>query len=76
MDALLAPASRNRYYPRLGSGSHNAAMIDNIRRFAEANLPASSRRGAESAMAQVAYGATIANERLGAVDAWLASRRP
>ena len=76
MDALLAPATRHRYYPRLGSGSHDAAMIDKIRRFAEANVPASSRRGAESAMAKVAYAATIANERLGAIDAWLASRRP
>jgi aminopeptidase N len=51
-------------------------MIDKIRRFAEANMPASSRRGAESAMAKVGYSATIANERLGALDAWLASRRP
>ena len=76
MNSLLAPETRNRYYPRLGSGSHDAAMIDKIRRFAEANVPASSRRGAESAMAKVGYGATIANERLGAVDAWLASRRP
>jgi len=76
MNSLLAPETRNRYYPRLGAGSHDAAMIDKIRRFAEANLPASSRRGAESAMARVGYAATIANERLGAVDAWLASRRP
>ena len=50
-------------------------MVGKIRRFAEANVPASSRRGAESAMARVGYAATIANERLGAVDAWLASRR-
>jgi aminopeptidase N len=76
MNSLLAPESRNRYYPRLGAGSNDAAMVDKIRRFAEANLPASARRGAESAMARVGYGATIANERLGAVDAWLASRRP
>ena len=76
MDSLLAPETRNRYYPRLGAGSYDAAMIDKIRRFAEANVPASSRRGAESAMARVGFAATIANERLGAVDAWLASRRP
>ena len=76
MDSLLVPDSRHRYYPRVGAGSHDAAMIDKIRRFAEANVPASSRREAENAMAKVAYAATIAHERLGAVDAWLASRGP
>ena len=76
MDALLAPESRNRYYPSLASSSHDAAMIDKIRRFAEANLSTAARRGAETAMAEVGYGATIANERLGGVDAWLAARPP
>ena len=31
MNSLLAPETRNRYYPRLGAGSHDAAMIDKIR---------------------------------------------
>jgi aminopeptidase N len=74
MDALLDDSARSRYYPRLAAKSADPAMVGKVRRFAEANVPAPSRRAAETAMAQVEFHAAVAKHRLAPVDAWLQSR--
>ena len=60
-----------RYYPRLGSSPFDPAMVGKLKAYA-ASLPASSRRPAENAIANIQYRLMIRKDRLPAVDAWLA----
>ena len=72
VDKLVDANSRSRYYPSLGSGSLDPAMIGKINAFAEANIASRSRRPAATAIANIKYRLMIRNERLPAIDAWLA----
>ncbi|MFL6706879.1 MAG: M1 family metallopeptidase [Massilia sp.] len=65
--------SRSRYFPRLAAASSDPATIGKLNAYAEANLAAGSRRDAETAAAGIRYRIKVKNERLPAVDAWLAS---
>src|SRR5450830_1786344 len=65
--------SRSRYFPRLASGSADATTIDKLDAYAKAHLAAGSRRDAETAAAMIRYRIKVKNERLPAIDAWLAS---
>jgi aminopeptidase N len=49
-------------------------MIGKVNAYASANLAASSRREANTAVGRIAYRIKARNERLPAVDAWLARR--
>lgn len=64
--------SRSRYYPGLAGGSLDPAMIEKIRAYAQAHVAAGSRRAADTAVANVAYRIQVREQRLPAVDAWLA----
>jgi len=66
--------SRSSYYLDLAFGSVDAAMIGKVNAYASANLAASSRREADTAVARIAYRIKVRNERLPAVDAWLARK--
>ncbi len=68
---LVDTTSIARYYPRLADGSQDPAMIGKMRAFAEAHIAATSRRDADTTIADVAYRIRIREERLPAVDAWL-----
>ena len=71
VDRTVDTTSRSRYYPALGDGSLDLAMVDKIKAYAEAHVAASSRRAAGTAIANVIYRVKVRNERLPAVDAWL-----
>jgi aminopeptidase N len=71
VDQLVDTTSIARYYPRLAEGSQDPAMIGKMRTFAEAHIAATSRRDADTTIADVAYRIKIREERLPAVDAWL-----
>lgn len=64
--------SRSRYYPGLAGGSLDPAMVEKIRAYAQAHVAAGSRRAADTAVANVAYRIQVREQRLPAVDAWLA----
>jgi hypothetical protein len=54
--------------------SVDPAMADKLQRFADAYVPAASRRPTETAIARLRYRAAVASERLPAVDSWLHAR--
>ncbi len=72
VNEVLDTTSLRRYYAGLGSGSLDPAMIGKINAYAEAHIARSSRRAAETAVANIKYRLMIRNERLPAIDAWLA----
>jgi aminopeptidase N len=72
VDTLVDSTSRSRYYPRLGGASFDPAMIGKITAYADAYIAAGSRRAADAAVANIKYRMMIRNERLPAIDAWLA----
>ncbi len=73
VEKIVDATSRSRYFPRLATGSVDPAMIDKINAYAEKYLAADARRDARTAAASIAYRIKIKQERLPAIDAWLAS---
>ncbi|MFC4526107.1 M1 family metallopeptidase [Dyella halodurans] len=71
VDKLLDGPSRSGYYPSLGTNSFDAAMVDKINDYAAKYVAATSRRDAETAVANIKYRMMVRNERLPAVDEWL-----
>ncbi|HEY0659877.1 MAG TPA: M1 family metallopeptidase [Lysobacter sp.] len=63
--------SRSRWYPGLGSNSLDPATVTKIKAFADAHIAASSRRAAETAIANIEYRVKVRRERLPSIDAWL-----
>ena len=74
VDQRVDSTSRSRYYPGLGEGSFDPAMIGKLEAFADAHIAASSRRATETAVANTRYRIMVREERLPAVDAWLRKR--
>jgi aminopeptidase N len=66
----------SRFYPRLAEGSVDPAMIGKLKAYAGANLAESSRRDADTVEAGIAYRIKIRNQRLPAIDTWLAGHTP
>jgi aminopeptidase N len=64
--------SRSRYFPGLGGGSADVAMINKLNNYASANLAPEARRDVEIAIAGIKYRIQLRAERLPAIDAWLA----
>jgi hypothetical protein len=69
---LVEPGSLSSYYPRLASGSVDGAMLGKVNEYATANIAASARRDAQTAIARIVYRIKVRKERLPEVDAWLA----
>lgn len=72
VDDKVDVTSRSRFYPVLASASLDPAMMKKVDAYATAHLPASSRRDAQATEARIAYRIKVRNERLGAIDRWLA----
>jgi aminopeptidase N len=62
--------SRTRYFPGLGGGSSDKAMIDKLNAYAK-NLDASSRREVETAIVNINYRLKVKAELVPALAAWL-----
>jgi aminopeptidase N len=71
VDAIVDSTSAPRYYPMLASSSSKLATIDKVKAFADKYIAATSRRDAETAIANIRYRALVREQRLPAVDAWL-----
>ncbi|GAA5011201.1 M1 family metallopeptidase [Pseudoluteimonas lycopersici] len=71
VDTLVDTTSRARYYPGLGSGSTDLAMVDKIRAFADKYIAPTSRRSAETAIASIQTRLKLRAQQLPQVDAWL-----
>ena len=71
VDKLVDSTSRSRYYPGLGSGSRDPAMIGKLNAFADAHIARSSRRATDTAIAGIQYRREVIEKRLPQVDAWL-----
>ena len=71
VDTLVDSTSRARYYPGLGSGAADLAMVAKIRAFTEAHIAATSRRDAETVMSGIETRIKLRAQRKPQVDAWL-----
>ena len=67
-------SSRSVYFPSLPATSHEPATIGKIEAYAKAHLAASARRAAETTVANIKDKIKVRNERLRAIDEWLATR--
>ncbi|MBY0572937.1 MAG: M1 family metallopeptidase [Undibacterium sp.] len=63
--------SRSRYFPGLGGGSSDPAMIDKLNAYAKAHLDQSARREVDTAIVNINYRIKLNKERLPAISAWL-----
>jgi aminopeptidase N len=72
VDKLVDSTSSSRYYPGLGGSSFDPAMIDKIKAYADAHIAAGSRRVADTVIANITYRMMVRQQRMPAVDAWLA----
>ena len=71
VEKLVDASSQARYYPGIGGGSSDRAMIGKLRAFAEAHIPASARNATETAIANIEYRLKVKQERMPAIEAWL-----
>ncbi|HEY4146203.1 M1 family metallopeptidase, partial [Pinirhizobacter sp.] len=71
VDKLVDSTSSARYYPGIGGSSFDPSMIGKVQAFAEKYIAPTSRRGADTVIANIKYRTEVRNERLPAVDAWL-----
>ncbi|WP_374357313.1 M1 family metallopeptidase [Thermomonas sp.] len=71
VDTLVDSTSRARYYPGLGGGAADMAMVAKIKAFAEQHIAATSRRDAETVMSGIETRIKLRQQRRPQVDAWL-----
>jgi aminopeptidase N len=71
MNLLIDSTSRSQYYPRLAYSSLDPATIGKVQAFAQANIAPTSRRGANTAVANIQYRIGVRKDRLPEIDAWL-----
>jgi aminopeptidase N len=69
--ALLEPASRDRYAPRLASSARDTGIIAKLDAYAAKSIPVSARGDVVKAEGSINEHAAIRNQRLPQVDAWL-----
>ncbi len=71
VDKLVDASSASRYFPGLGNGSLDPAMIGKIEAYSKAYIATGSRRAADTVIANIRYRMMIREKRLPAIDAWL-----
>ena len=71
VDKLVDTTSRARYYPGLGSGANDLAMVGKIRAFADKHIAPTSRRSAETAIAAIQTRLKLRALQQPQVEAWL-----
>ena len=71
VDTLVDTTSQARYYPGIGGGSSDKAMIGKLRAYADQYIAASSRNATETAIANIEYRLKVRETRMPAVEAWL-----
>jgi aminopeptidase N len=71
VDTMVDSTSSARFYPALASRSLDPAMIDKVKAYSQAHIAASSRRVADTVVANIQYRIKVRNDRLPAIDTWL-----
>jgi aminopeptidase N len=71
VENLVDASSQARYYPGLGGGSADKAMIGKLRAFADAHIPASARNATETAIAHIETRIKVREQRIPQIVAWL-----
>jgi aminopeptidase N len=71
VNGLVESSSRAGYFPALASGASSPAMVDKLKAYAEANLPASARSQTNTAVSRMQYRAAVIRDRMPEIDAWL-----
>jgi aminopeptidase N len=71
--ALLEPASRSRFAPRMASNARDTGIIAKLDAYAAKSIPESARGDVVKAEGNINEHAAIRKERLPQVDAWLKS---
>jgi len=71
VEKLVDASSQARYYPAIGGGSSDRAMIGKLRAFADAHIPASARTATETAIANIEYRLQVRETRMPQIEAWL-----
>jgi aminopeptidase N len=71
VDKLVDTTSQSRYYPGVGGGSADRAMIAKLRAYADKYVAAGSRNATDTAIANIEYRIKVREERMPAIDAWL-----
>ena len=71
--ALLEPASRSRFAPRLASNARDTGIIAKLEAYAAKSIPESARGDVVKAEGNINEHAAIRRQRLPEVDAWLKS---
>jgi len=72
VDSWLEADSRNQYVPRLVSNSNDAKMIEKLKAFAQAHIPATARADSLRSESSIAFNAQVRSKRLPDVERWLA----
>ena len=71
IETLVDASSQARYYPGIGGGSSDRAMIAKLRGFAQVHIPESARNATETAIANIEYRLQVREQRMPAIVAWL-----
>ena len=71
VETLVDASSQARYYPGLGGGSSDPAMIGKLRAFAEAHVPVSARNATETSIANIENRIKVREQRIPVIVAWL-----
>lgn len=71
MDKLIDSTSRSEYYPRLANASLDPATVGKMQAYEQAYIAPTSRRGADTAIANIRYRIGVRKDRLPEIDAWL-----
>ena len=70
-NAVIEPASRSRYAPRLAFQASDTGIIAKLEAYAAKNIPANARGDVVKAETSIKERAAIRSQRLPEVDAWL-----
>ena len=75
VEKLVDVSSRSRYFPGLGSGSSDPAMIAKLQQYADRYLTAQSRRPADTAIASIQDRVRVRQTRLPDITRWFEAKR-
>jgi aminopeptidase N len=75
VNSWLEADSRNQYAAGIAASSHDAAMIEKLKAFAQAHIPETARGSATKAESAIALTVEVRTKRLPDVDRWLSARR-
>jgi aminopeptidase N len=68
---MMEAGSEVKFYPELGSGSLDPAMVGKLQAYARAHIDAALRRDTDTAIANIEYRRRIHDQRIPVIDAWL-----